>query len=121
MNTFVGTLIVALSLSSASFSTPALQGYSRAPHPTRLAHYQMGAYLSTNNTKLNVNIDKQLGGQVFVHLNDRTGNILFERVMNPLDTKIRLALNLTDLADGDYQLTVSNGLEITVREIKIAT
>ncbi|GAB3498126.1 hypothetical protein GCM10027341_19230 [Spirosoma knui] len=121
MNTFFGLLIITLSLSSATAATPDMQGYTRTPHPTRLARYQMSAYLSTNNTKLNVNVDKQLGGQVYIHLNDRSGNVLFERILNPVETKIRLALDLTDLSDGDYLLTVSNGLDTIVREIKIAT
>ncbi|QIP16379.1 hypothetical protein G8759_28925 [Spirosoma aureum] len=120
MRTFTISLLVALVVSFSAFASPIPQAKQRT-RPTELAHYKVGAYVSMDQTKLRVNVDKQLGGQVSVQLNDLKGNLLFERLMNQTDTTMRLNIDLTELADGDYQLKVSNGLEIIVRDLTIST
>ena len=121
MNTLAISLLVFLNTNLLTFAPPINQTGQRAARPTKLAYYQMGVYLSMDKTKLNVNVNKQLGGQVYVQLNDVKGNVLFERTMGPDDTMVRLKLNLTELSDGNYFLKVSNGLEVIVRDVKIST
>lgn len=120
MNTLAISLLVLLNANLVSLAPPITQTAQRA-RPTKLAYYEVGTYVSLDKTKLNVNVNKQLGGQVYVQLHDAKGNVLFEQTMGPDDIKVRLKLNLTELADGDYFLRVSNGLEVTVRDVKIST
>lgn len=120
MNTFRVSLTAALLTGSLALAGPIPQATPRNV-PTRLAHFEMGAYLAKEGTKLNVNVDKQLGGQVEVQLKDAGGNLIFQKMMSALDTKARLRLDLSELSDGDYVLKVTNGLEMIVRDIKIAT
>ncbi len=77
--------------------------------------------MAKEGTRLRINVDKELGGQVEVQLKDVKGKLYFTQTMNPTDTSLRLNVDLSDLNDGDYVLKVSNGLEMIVRDIKITT
>lgn len=120
MNAFALSLTAALLAGSLTFGGPIRQSSQRSA-PTKLAHFEMGAYVAKDGTKLNVNIDKQLGGPVAIQLRDTKGTVYFERTLNAVESSVRLRLDLTELGDGDYQLKVSNGLEIVVRDLKITT
>lgn len=89
--------------------------------PTELAHYQTGVYLAAQGTKLRVNIDKQLGGSVSIQFVDKPGNVYFDKTLEPSETMARISMDITDLADGEYSLKISNGLEMEVRTISITT
>ncbi|GAB4035422.1 hypothetical protein [Spirosoma gilvum] len=119
MNTLLKTLILTAVVSFSSFAEPGKQP-SKKDHPTKLARYQVGTYITVKQ-KLRINIDKQLGGEVSIKLIDSKGNLYFDQTLTPVDTIARLSLNLDDLNEGDYQLKISNGLEMEVRDIKIST
>ena len=89
--------------------------------PTELAHYQTGVFVAAHGTKLRVNIDKQLGGLVSIQLVDKLGNVYFDKTLEPSETMARISMDITDLADGEYSLKISNGLEMEVRTINITT
>ena len=120
MKSFAMPLLLFLAFSFNAYSGPLPQD-THKDRPTRLAHYQAGAYLAAAGTKLRVNVDKQLGGQVTIQLIDAKSKVYFEQTMNALETTARLSLDIVDLSDGDYWLKVSNGLEVVIREIKIST
>lgn len=120
MNTLAITVMLTLMLDSTAFVIPRSQP-GKKDRPTKLARYQTGVYPTPNGTKLHVNIDKELGGRVTVQLNDRSGNNYFSQTLSRAETKLRLNLDLTELADGDYLLRVSNGLEREVRALRITT
>lgn len=120
MNTFVLSLLLTFTVQVATFAAPGPQP-GKKDRPTQLARYQMGAYIAASGTKLRVNVDKELGGQVILQLIDLKGNIYYNQILNPADTIARLSLDLTNLTDGSYMLKLSNGLEMEVREIKIST
>lgn len=120
MNTFAFSLPVLLFSGFLAFSGPIPQSTQRSA-PTKLAHFEMGAYMAREGARLRINVDKELGGQVEVQLRDTKGTVYFTRVMNPADTFLRLNVDVSGLNDGDYVLKVSNGLEMIVRDIKITT
>ncbi len=118
MNTLILSSLLTLNL--LTVAAPALQP-SQKDRPTKLARYQTGVYLMANGTKIRVNIDKQLGGQVYVQFIDLGNNLYLDRTLGPLEKEARLSLDLTGLTDGHYWLKVSNGLEVEVRKIKVTT
>ena len=120
MKTLAQSLLILLTISTVSMANPggtARKGHSTAPAAT----YQMAAYPSADATTLFVTIDKQAGGRLNIQLKDKSGTLFFEEVLNRREAKVRLKLNIADLKDGVYQLTVSNGVDTTVRDITIAT
>lgn len=120
MKPFAMPLILFSAFSFSAFTEPLPQQTHRS-RPTKLAHYQAGAYLAAAGTKLRVNVDKQVGGQVTIQLLDAQSKVYYEQTMSPLETTVRLSLDIADLNDGDFRLKVSNGLDVVVREIKIST
>lgn len=118
MNAFAVFLAISVNMALLSVVSisPALGQKAR---PTKLAHYAIGSYITADSTRLRINVDKELGGQVQVHLLDIAGHILFERIMDQADTSARLSLNLMELEAGNYVIKVSNGLEATIREFQL--
>ncbi len=114
----VGTLIV----SCTSVSTHSFQNINKnSNRNTQLAQFQLSAYLMSDGTRLRVNVDKQVGGKVTIQFVDSEGAEYYQLALYPQDTRTRFNLNLAELNDGDYVLKVSNGLEMELRKIKIAT
>lgn len=115
-------LFVSLTVSCTAVSTPALRPIRRKINRhTPLAQFQLSAYLVGNGTRLRVSVDKQPGGKVTIQFMDSDGAEHYQQILYPQDTMVRLMLNLAELKDGDYILKVSNGLEMELRTIKIAT
>ncbi|MBO0939070.1 hypothetical protein J2I47_21125 [Fibrella sp. HMF5335] len=98
-----------------------IQQEGKHGRPTRLVHFDIGAYIAANGTKLRLNVDKQLGGLVYVQLTDRGGNLYFNQTLRADEDVLRLSLDLSHLTDNNYILNVTNGLDTITREIKIAT
>ncbi|MVM28994.1 hypothetical protein GO755_03035 [Spirosoma sp. HMF4905] len=121
MNTIILALLLAFSFSLSASANPDLPQANKKNRPTKLARYQLGAYLTADGAKLRINVDKELEGQVYLQLLDHKGKLYFDRILDTGESFIRLSLDLTDLTDGDYKLKVSNGLEMEIREIKITT
>ena len=118
MHSLLLLLLLGISITSAQ---PLLAQSGRKNAPTKLAHFQTAAYLSGNGTKLRINVDKQLNGEVSVELTDIRGVVYFYQVMGPADTTLRLSLNVSDLTDGTYSLKISNGLDEEIRTIRLIT
>lgn len=118
MNSLIFSLLLTLSVSLTTLAGPIRQ--SKRDHPTKLVRFDVGA-LITGSGKLRVNVDKQLGGQVYVQLLDRNGHIYYNHTLYADEESIRLSMDLSHLSANDYVLKVSNGLEMIARDIKITT
>ncbi|WP_420147944.1 hypothetical protein [Spirosoma sp.] len=120
MKTLATTLILLFAGILTTFATPG-PGLNKKDHPTKVARYQVGAYLTIDKTKLRVNVDKELGGEIRIQLLDTDGNKYLDHALGATETSGRLSLDITSLPDGDYRLKVTNGLEMEVHNVKIAT
>jgi hypothetical protein len=115
-------LLVSQLVGCTAVSTPALRHIkSETNSHAQLAQFQLSTYLISNGTRLRLSVDKQLGGKVIIQFMDSEGAEYYQQTLSPRDTMVRLTLDLAELKDGDYILKVSNGLEMELREIKIAT
>ncbi|HEX9956852.1 MAG TPA: hypothetical protein VGA96_06345 [Fibrella sp.] len=121
MNTLIASLLLAstVSLTTLPDPDPFRQGSKRG-QPTKLVQFEVGALVNASG-KLRVNVDKQLGGLVYIQLLDRKGYVYFNRTLFADEEIIRLSLDLSHLPVRDYVLKVSNGLEMVTRDVKIAT
>ena len=118
MNTLVKTLVLLVTI---SFTTVASPNPGKKDRPTKLAHYQVGTYITADRTKLRLNIDKELGGDVSVQLVDSQSRLYFYQVLTSAEDKVRLSMDISDLHDGNYKLKITNGLEVEVRNVRIVT
>ena len=119
MNSIIMPLLLAATVSLTPFPDPVGQN-SKRNHPTKLVHFNAGI-LVTASGKLRVNVDKQLGGLVYVQLMDRHGHVFFDKTLYADEEMARLSLDLSHLTDDEYVLKVSNGLEMITRDVKITT
>ena len=120
MNTFVASLLLLIAVSTTTFAIPG-PGTNKKNRSTKLVHYKMGTFLIADKAKLRVNVDKELGGEVYIQLIDSKGQMYFSQTLESTEAGARLSLDLSDLKDGNYILKVSNGLEMEVRDVTITT
>lgn len=117
MNSLIASLLLTATLSLTTVAGPIRQSTKRT-HPTKLVHFDVGVMITASG-KLRVNVDKQLGGLVYIQLMDRKGQVFFSRTLYADEELIRLNLDLSHLANNDYVLKISNGLEMVTRDVKI--
>ncbi len=121
MKTLAHTLLIALSFSAITAFTSMDASAGVPKQPQRPAAYQVGVYGSIDGSKLNVAVNKQVGGRVDIRLVDAKGNVLFHQGISRNEDKYRGKLVISDLPAGTYQLEVSNGIDTTVRTVQIST
>jgi hypothetical protein len=132
MNSFVFALGLTTVVSLTSLAGPDLKGAqatgpgptqqsSKRDRPTKLAQFGVGAFVAANGHTLRVNVEKQLGGEVYIQLLDRKGKSCFNWTLWADEPGILLRIDLSELADSDYKLKVSNGLDMVVRDVKVST
>jgi maltodextrin utilization protein YvdJ len=115
MKTLIKSLFLALSLSLVVVSMS-----NAKPGRPAVSTFKTGIYTSVTG-KLHIALNKQSGGSVDIRLKDSTGDLLYYRHLGKNDTTLRTRLNLDNLADGDYVLEITNGIEKTSQTISIKT
>ena len=119
MKTLIKPLLVAFTLGlvtlSASFAEANPIGRTGA-----VASYKTGIY-TTLDGKLNVAVNKETGGAVYIRLKNTDGKVLYAQHLGKNERSCRLRLNLSDLEDGVYQLEITNGVETTAQNVTVAT
>jgi hypothetical protein len=124
MKTLIKSLVLALTLgvitTAASFATPT-NGNPTNPigRPSTVSSYKTGIY-STVTGKLQISLDKTIGGRVDIRLMDTNGKILYAHYLGKHEQGCRVRLNLSDLEDGVYTLEITNGVE-TTQSVTIST
>lgn len=143
MKTFAKSLLFALTVSALSVATvtagtpaagaPAAgtpdgrKSEGRAKHaPVRTTSpsaFRTASYPSTTSPVpvLNVLVEKPAGSRVSIRLVNKTGYTLVNQMLTKKEGKYSLKLNLADLEDGTYQVEVSDGNEVVVQEMTLAT
>ena len=119
MKTLIKSLLVALSLGVAASATTTLDA-KPIGRPTGVATYKTGIYTSANG-KLNIALDKQVGGSVNVQLKTVSGEVLYNQYIGKNERTFRRRLDLNELTDGTYVVEITNGVETTRQTISIST
>lgn len=120
MNTLLCSLFLTFLFNLADLDDP-IQQAGRRDRPTKLVHFEVGTHMSADGTKLRLNVDKQLGGLVYIQLLNRQGILYFNKTLYADEALIRLSLDLSHLTDNYYTLKISNGLDMVTRELKVTT
>lgn len=116
MKTLIKPLFVAfalvLSTSYASLAKP-----TNDPQP---AAFQSGIF--TNKAgKLQVALDKQSGQPLQIRLTSADGRMVFSQRVGKKQTAVRLVFDVSDLPDGAYQLTITDGKEVNQHTVTLET
>jgi hypothetical protein len=116
------TLLTSLLITSLTFISFSATQAETAParKPAQVASYQTGMY-TTAAGKLSIALDKQTGGVIDVRLLNQEGKVVYDQQIGKNQTTVRLRLDLSELADGNYQVVISNGRDVTTHAVTIST
>ncbi|AUD05159.1 T9SS type A sorting domain-containing protein [Spirosoma pollinicola] len=119
MKTLIKSLALALTLGFVT-SVASFADVNPGGRPSAIASYQSGIYTSVDG-KLNICLDKQIGGPVDVSLKGSDGKVFYAQHLGKKESKYRTRLNLEELPDGVYQVEITNGVETTTHNVTIST
>lgn len=122
MKTHINTLLVAFSLTLVSLSASfANTTGSPSKADTAVAvTYKSGMYTNAEG-KLNIAVEKQIGGTVEIRMSNSAGKELFSQRVGKRQKLARLRVDVSALPDGVYEVAVSNGIDTTVLHFTLAT
>ncbi|GAB3314538.1 hypothetical protein GCM10027299_02760 [Larkinella ripae] len=116
MKTIFNTLLVALTLTAASFNA----AVASPKEPKKAAAFQSGIF-TTIDGKLQIAVQKETTSTVMVQLLDQKGNAVYYQKIGKRQDAIRYKFDVSNLPDGVYQVSISNGVETTTKEVTLAT
>ncbi|MBD2699875.1 hypothetical protein IC229_04460 [Spirosoma sp. BT702] len=121
MKTLIKSFALALSLGIVTASATLTEAKPIGiKDPSSAVSYQTGIYTSKDN-KLNIALNKELGGTVDVKFKNNEGTVLFSERLGKNETAYRTRLNLGELPDGVYQVEITNGVETQKHVVTIKT
>ena len=120
MKALFNTLLVALTLAFTSFWGAQAESHKPIGKPRKVAAFQTGIY-TTAEGKLQIAVNKETGSPVMVRLCTRDGKEVFVQSLGKRQQAVRLRLDVKGLADGVYEVSVSNGMETITEELTLAT
>ncbi|MDB5239861.1 MAG: hypothetical protein JWP57_486 [Spirosoma sp.] len=119
MKTFFKPLLLSLAFSLVSLSAT-LADSNPGNRTKTVALFKTGIY-STAEGKLQIALEKETGGAVDVKLKNKDGKVLFSQHLGKKEKAARLRLNLSELPDGEYQVEVTNGVDVTTHNVQLST
>lgn len=120
MKTLLNSLLVAVTLTLISFSVSQAEINKPIGRPKKAATFQSAMYTTTEG-KVQIALNKEIGGAVTVRLTNHSGKDFFVQQIGKRQHSVRLRLDVSGLPDGIYQVAISNGSETTVQELTLAT
>jgi len=119
MKTIIKSLALAFSLGIVTTAS-SFADTNPGGRTTTVASYKTGIY-SNQAGKLNIALDKEKGGAVDIRLKGADGKVLYTQHLSKNQPGCRVRLNLDDLADGVYQVEVTNGVNTTTQNVTLST
>jgi hypothetical protein len=120
MKTLTKSLLVAFLMTLTSVSVTKADVYLSFVHPKKPATFQSGMYTTTEG-KLRIALNKQTGGAVQVRIVNGAGAEVFNQQIGKNRQSVRLQLDVSNLPDGVYQVSITNGVDTTTQELTLAT
>ncbi|RCR66727.1 T9SS type A sorting domain-containing protein [Larkinella punicea] len=120
MKTLSKSLLVAFLLTLTSVSFAKADVYMSFVHPKKPVTFQSSLFTTTEG-KLRIALNKQTGGAVQVRIVNRAGAEVFSKQIGKNRQNARLQLDVRNLPDGVYQVSITNGVDTTTQELTLAT
>ena len=130
MKTFIKTIALALTLGVVTFAQVAattLAGMrptdrpGSKSRPAVFAVYQSVMYPSQVEPVINVIVRKEEGSSVQIRIRTKSGETLAERSIGRAKDTVAMKFRLSDLPDGMYRVEITNGRDVTTKEINLNT
>lgn len=113
MKTTIKTLACALALTTSfAFANPTEEKTA--------AKFEASAF-TTKDASIRVAIKKNVHERVYLTLSNAKGDVLFAETISKNDMSYSAKLNLSELADGSYQIEIKAGKEQIVKQLNVST
>lgn len=113
MKTMFKTLACALALTTTvAFANPTEE--------KKVAKFEASAF-STKDASIRVAVKKNVQERVYLTLRDSKGHVLFAETIAKGEMKYAAKLNVSELADGTYQIAIKSGDEQIVKQLNVST
>ncbi|GAB3315756.1 hypothetical protein GCM10027299_05130 [Larkinella ripae] len=120
MKTAIKSLLVAFAFTMTSFSVAQADVYKPLSRTKKAAAFQSSLY-TTQEGKLQIAVNKEMGNTVQIRLVNAAGKEFFVQQIGKHQQAARLRLDVSNLPDGNYQVVISNGVETTTQQLTLAT
>lgn len=123
MKTFIKSLALALTLGVVSFANvlAAPEKPGKKSKVESFATYQTAVYPSTSQSVINVMLEKGEGGPVHISFKNKAGETMAVQTVGRNKDRVSMKFRIDELPDGQYSVEVSNGRDVTSKQITIAT
>ena len=111
-------LVAAILVSSVAASFATAKPITKPEKPATV--YQSGMYTAADG-RLVVMLNKQAGSKVSVSVKNAAGTSLFTEYMPKRENKACLKFDLSQLQDGTYTVEITNGTDVTQRQVTLST
>jgi Secretion system C-terminal sorting domain len=113
MKTIFKTLACALALTTTvAFANPTEE--------KKAAKFEASAF-TTKDASIRVAVKKNVQERVYLTLRDAKGQVLFAETISKNNMKYAAKFDISDLADGAYQIEIKAGNEQIVKELNVST
>ncbi|GAB3563495.1 hypothetical protein GCM10027578_07270 [Spirosoma luteolum] len=114
-------LVATILVSSVAASFATAKPITKPEKPAKPATvYQSGMYTAADG-RLVVMLNKQAGSKVSVSVKNAAGTSLVTEYMPKRENKACLKFDLSQLQDGTYTVEITNGSEVTQRQVTLST
>ncbi|OZI06142.1 hypothetical protein BWI93_21805 [Siphonobacter sp. BAB-5385] len=83
--------------------------------------FQTNVFKGKKATQFYCFVDKQVGQRLTITIRDQKNNVLNEQYIPKNTTHVAQVMDLSQLADGDYTLTISDANRMVVHPVRIKT
>ena len=83
--------------------------------------FAVGMYQVSNSLNMRVAINKTAGTKVNITLKDAGGNVIYSAQVAKKESTFRCNVDMSELTDGKYQFSISDGITTETKDIVIGT
>ncbi len=112
---------LALLLSLSTFAAQASDIEKNPGTEAKAADFQTNVFKGKTATQFYCFVDKQAGQRLTITIRDQKNNILSEQYVSKNETHVAQKMDLSQLADGDYSLTIASADRMVVHPVRVTT
>lgn len=121
MKNIIKSLALVLSLSAFAAQASDIEKNPGTDKEAKAATFQTNVFKGKNATQFYCFVDKQAGQRLTITIRDQKNNIINEQFVSKNETHVAQKMDLSQLADGEYSLTIASADRMVVHPIRIAT
>ncbi|MDR6196796.1 hypothetical protein [Siphonobacter sp. SORGH_AS_0500] len=121
MKNIIKSLALVFALSSFVAQASDIEKNPGTDKEAKEATFHTNVFKGKNATQFYCFVDKQAGQRLTITVRDHKNNIINEQYVSKNETHVAQKMDLSQLPDGDYSLTVASADRMVVHPVRITT